>query len=99
MWRCRGLMSVSNDEIVREAELLELTTKLKNEVSDIFKELRFESGWTQRQAAEAIGTSQQNLPRLENYTLDLKLSTLVKFAYGYGYKVQISFVPLGEEDV
>jgi transcriptional regulator with XRE-family HTH domain len=69
---------------------------LSVEVGEIFADLRMEEGWTQRQAAEKCGTSQQNIPRLEKGKQDLKLSTLQRFAKAYGYNVQIHLIPADE---
>lgn len=75
----------------------ELEQKLREEIAEIMKEFRFEAGWTQREAAVQLGTSQQNIPRLEKGVQDLRLGTLQKFANAYGYGVEVSFVPLEEE--
>lgn len=77
-----------------DSEPIDLEQKLLEEIGDIFFDFRLEKGWSQRSASIHLGTSQQNIPRLEKGRQDLKLSTLQKYAHAYGYKVEVNFVPL-----
>ena len=91
-------MPLTEQQISDEADLLKRQDDLRMEVADIFAELRMESRWTQKQAAEHTGMSQQNIPTLEKGRRDLKLGTLQKYAHAYGYAIEVSFVPLNPEE-
>lgn len=64
-----------------------------------FAELRHERGLTQRQAAELLGTIQGRISPLEGGRQDLKLSTLARYADGYGQHVVVWFKPQEEEEM
>jgi transcriptional regulator with XRE-family HTH domain len=72
--------------------------KLRNDVANMFVDMRLDEGWTIQGAARKLGVHFSNLHRLENGGTDLKLSTLQKYAHAYGYQVEIALVPIGEED-
>jgi len=55
----------------------------------ILKMTRIETGLTQEEIAEKIGTYKTNISRLENHAEDVKLSTLEKYAHALGKKVKI----------
>lgn len=89
-------MPITEKDIVEVAAETKREEDLRNEIASLFREFRFERGWTQREAASHLRISQQNIPRLEKGMQDMKLSTLQRLAYGYGYKVEVSFVPIEE---
>jgi len=63
------------------------------EVAHQLLQLRKKAGWTQKQTAKIIGTSQQAIARLES--LDYRghsLSTLEKIAAAFHKKLHIEFV-------
>lgn len=90
-------MSVTDQQVIEAAQTAEREQKLRKEIADILMDLRLEKGWTQREAAYHLGTSQQNIPRLEKGVQDLKLGTLQRFANAYGYGIEVNFIPLEEE--
>ncbi len=48
------------------------------------RELRIEEGWTQDQLAKMINTTQEQISKYENETLDLNTDMLVRFAKVFG---------------
>lgn len=66
-------------------------------IGGMYKDLRVESGLTQRQAADKIGTSQARVPVLEKGQADIMVTTLNRWANLYGHEVQISLVPIEDE--
>lgn len=75
----------------------EYIQKLRDDVANLFLDLRLEDGLTQREAARRMGVPQSNLNRVEQGGTDMRLSTLQKFAHGYGFRVEVSFIPIEEE--
>lgn len=60
-------------------------------VSEMLKEARKESGITQEQLAEKIGTKKSYISRVENGKCDLQLSTLYRiFEEGLGKRITIT---------
>ena len=53
--------------------------------------LRLESGFTQEQFEELTGVAQAHLSRIENTTINPKLSTIIQIAAENGYRVEIKF--------
>lgn len=66
-------------------------------IGAIYKELRLESGLTQRQAADMLNTSQARVPVLEKGQADIMVTTLNRWANLYGHKVEIHLVPIEDE--
>jgi transcriptional regulator with XRE-family HTH domain len=91
-------MTITEQMVLDAADLAKREEDLRNEVAQMFADLRAEMGWTQREAAAHTGMSQQNIPRLEKGRQDLKLSTIQKFAHAYGYAVELSLVPLEDTE-
>ncbi len=48
------------------------------------RELRIEEGWTQDQLAKMINTTQEQISKYENETLDLNTDMLVRFVKVFG---------------
>ncbi len=48
------------------------------------RELRIVEGWTQDQLAKMINTTQEQISKYENETLDLNTDMLVRFAKVFG---------------
>lgn len=69
---------------------------LKN-IGEMYRDLRLESGLTQREASDALHTSQARVPVLEHGQADVMITTLNRWANLYGYQVQISLVPIEDE--
>jgi transcriptional regulator with XRE-family HTH domain len=70
-----------------------------NQVKDIgkfFAQLRFKRNKSQREEAEELGCSQATLTRFEQGKDEYRLSLLQKFAAHYGYRLEISIVPIDE---
>ena len=59
--------------------------------------IRQQAGLTQEELAEILHTKKSNISRLENVnnTTSPKLSTIENYAKAVGYKLNISFEPLG----
>lgn len=66
-------------------------------IGEMYKELRIESGLTQREAADRLNTSQARVPVLEKGQADIMVTTLNRWANLYGHEVQISLVPIEDE--
>lgn len=81
---------ISNPEL--EANI----AQLRQDVADMFTDVRLDAGLTRKDALRQLNVVYSNLSRVESAGTDLRLSTIQRFAYGYGYKVQLSLVPLEE---
>lgn len=79
-------------------ELEESIAKLRQDVADMFTDVRLDAGLSRKDAIRRLDVVYSNLSRVESAGTDLRLSTIQRFAYGYGYKVEIALVPLGEEE-
>lgn len=66
-------------------------------LGDLFREFRMERALTQRVAAAEYGTAPQALRDLEKGRRDPQLTTILRWAKFYGYRVELRFVPLEEE--
>lgn len=71
--------------------------QLLADIGEMYKNLRLEARLTQRQASDALGTSQARVPVLEHGTADVMVTTLNRWANLYGHKVQITLVPIEDE--
>lgn len=60
--------------------------------------LRKIKGFTQEELAEAIGTQQESISRLENNADCTTLKRVGEIAYALGYRAEIVFTELEEED-
>lgn len=60
-------------------------------IGNIFRGLREARGLNQYEAADLLNTTQARISYLESGANDLKISTLVKFAAGYGQDISILF--------
>ena len=58
-------------------------------IGAILKMTREESGFTQEEIAVKIGTYKNNISRLENHALDIKLSTIEKYVHAMGKRMKI----------
>lgn len=58
----------------------------------MIKALRIESGISQQEMADRIGTKKSTISRMENHSEDIRFSTLQKVASACGKKISISFV-------
>ena len=59
-------------------------------IGALLRMAREETGLTQEEIAQKIGTYKNNISRLENHAEDVKLSTLEKYADALGKKVKLS---------
>lgn len=71
--------------------------KLRDDVANMFVDMRLDEGWTIKEAAQQLGVHFSNLNRVESGGTDLRLSTLQKYAHAYGFQVEIALVPIEEE--
>jgi len=71
---------------------------LLDDIAGALQILRARAGLTQKQAAKAGHTTPARISDLENAKCDVFVSTLQKIANGYGYDLEIHFVPREEED-
>ena len=53
--------------------------------------LRLASGFTQEQFEELTGVAQAHLSRIENTTINPKISTIIQIAAENGYRLEIRF--------
>ncbi len=59
------------------------------ELGVLLKQARQEKGLTQEQIATRLKTTKSAISRIENHTIDIKLSTLEKFAQALGKKLTV----------
>ncbi len=59
-------------------------------ISAFLKKMRDESGITQQELAERLGTKKSTISRMENHAEDVRLSTIIRIATACGRKVRIS---------
>jgi len=71
---------------------------LLDDIANALQILRARAGLTQKQAAKAGQTTAARISDLENAKADVFVSTLQKIANGYGYEVEIHFVPMEFEE-
>ena len=76
-----------------EEDLSHIQQKLRDDIGEIFLDLRLEERLTQRQMAEKLDIPQYVITRLERGTIDMKLSSLQKYMSKLGYKVELRFDP------
>jgi transcriptional regulator with XRE-family HTH domain len=67
-------------------------------IGDIFRQTREDDNLGQRDIASKIGSAQARVSDLENGRTDAKISTIVRYAEFFGYDVEISFVPIKQEE-
>lgn len=61
-------------------------------IGETFKQTRKELGLTQEYIAQKLGTKKSSISRIENHAVDIKLSTLQKFAHAMGKEVKVEIV-------
>ena len=61
-------------------------------LGSMIKALREDSGITQQELADKIGSKKSTISRMENHAEDVRLSTLQKVAAACGKNVSITFV-------
>lgn len=66
------------------------------EIGSFFKQLRFKRNKSQKEEAEEIGCSQATLSYFEIGRDDYRFSLLQKMAEHYGYRLEVSLVPIDE---
>jgi transcriptional regulator with XRE-family HTH domain len=86
-------MTVTVENIIRAVELEEKQKSLVADLGLIFSDIRMEIGLSQREAATLLDTTQARISGAETGDWDPKLSTLIKYAKGYGYDVQVTLLP------
>lgn len=78
-------------------DMTEREWALLGNIGGLFKDLRTEAGFSQKEAARRIGTSQARLPVLENGQADVMITTLQRWAKVYGYELEISVIKLPDK--
>lgn len=58
----------------------------------LLKQARVEAGMTQEQVANELHTTKSVISRMENHAIDIRLSTLEKFAKAVGRHIQVALV-------
>jgi ribosome-binding protein aMBF1 (putative translation factor) len=58
----------------------------------LLKQARQEAGMTQAQIAKELETTKSVISRMENHAVDIRLSTLEKFAKAVGRHIQVALV-------
>lgn len=71
--------------------------QLLENIGEMYKSLRLAAGLQQREAAQALGTSQARIPVLEKGQADVMVTTLSRWASLYGYQVEIKLIPIEDE--
>jgi transcriptional regulator with XRE-family HTH domain len=66
------------------------------DIGSFFRQLRFKRNKSQREMANELGCSQATLTRFELAQDGYRFSQLQKIARGYGYRLEISVVPMDE---
>ena len=56
----------------------------------LLKQARLDAGLTQEQIAERLKTTKSVISRMENHAVDIRLSTLDKFAKAVGRKIHVA---------
>jgi len=59
-------------------------------IGALLRQAREASGLTQEEMAEKLNTKKSAISRIENHAEDIKLSTLEKFAFVLGRKIEVS---------
>ncbi|OGQ93957.1 MAG: transcriptional regulator [Deltaproteobacteria bacterium RIFOXYD12_FULL_57_12] len=58
----------------------------------LLKQARVEAGMTQEQIAHELHTTKSVISRMENHAIDIRLSTLEKFAKAVGRHIHVALV-------
>lgn len=58
----------------------------------LLKQARVDAGMTQEQIAKELHTTKSVISRMENHAVDIRLSTLEKFAKAVGRHIQVALV-------
>lgn len=58
----------------------------------LLKQARVEAGMTQEQIANELQTTKSVISRMENHAIDIRLSTLEKFAQAVGRHIHVALV-------
>jgi transcriptional regulator with XRE-family HTH domain len=58
----------------------------------LLKQARLDAGLTQEQVAHKLNTTKSVISRMENHAVDIRLSTLEKFAKAIGRHIQVVLV-------
>jgi HTH-type transcriptional regulator / antitoxin HipB len=58
----------------------------------LLKQARVEAGMTQEQIANKLHTTKSVISRMENHAIDIRLSTLEKFAKAVGRHIQVALI-------
>jgi len=56
----------------------------------LLKQARLEAGLTQEEIAKRLKTTKSVVSRMENHAMDIRLSTLEKFAEAVGRKIHVA---------
>ena len=90
----RSRMLAEDPELRRlyEAE----SRRLERQIARAVARLRMEKGWTQAQLAEALGTTQSVVARLESGTHRPSLATLQKVAHVLGARLNVQLEKVNE---
>lgn len=65
---------------------------MRVELGETLRDIREQQGWSQREMALQLGTTQAVLSYMENGKVDVKIDTLAKYANFLGYGMEIRFV-------
>jgi ribosome-binding protein aMBF1 (putative translation factor) len=70
-----------SDEIVEEYE--------GTKIGVVLREARKDAGFTQEEIAKKLNTKKSAISRIENYSGDIRLSTLLAYVQALGKKLQV----------
>ena len=59
-------------------------------ISAFLKKMRDESGITQQELADRLGTKKSTISRMENHAEDVRLSTILRIAVACGMRIRIT---------
>jgi transcriptional regulator with XRE-family HTH domain len=88
-------MTISVEDIINavDAQMANENRPVAETLGEALQEARVMLCITQREAADMLDTSQARISGAERGEWDPKLSTILKYAEGYGYDIEINLIP------
>lgn len=70
---------------------MELADFIEEELGALLRAAREDKGWTRREVAEKLGTTEEQIQQIEMHTGKVTLGFLQRYATLLGKKVQVKF--------
>jgi len=88
-------MTFSVEDIMRavDEQMADEGRPVAQTLGEVLQDARLMLCLTQREAADMLDTSQARISGAERGEWDPKLSTILKYAEGYGYDIEINLIP------